>query len=105
MVIGEASVNAQPKKGIDSSSFLATNASGGKRKLSASVSQVEECLDMTMCGASRGEMFCPPRTRWRMPQISRAAARVIQHQPVMDLKRGTGGSQNPSRSRTAELGV
>src|SRR5437016_1561772 len=101
IVIGEASVNAHPKNGIDSSSFLATNASDGKRKLSASVSHVDECLDMTMWGASRGGMFCLPRTRWRMPQISRAAARLIQHQPVMNLKRGTGGSQNASRTRIA----
>jgi hypothetical protein len=36
-----------------------------------------------------------------MPQISRAAARLIQHQPVMNLKRGTRGSQNVSSTRMA----
>ena len=30
IVIGDASLNAQPKNGSDSSSFLATYASGGK---------------------------------------------------------------------------
>ena len=44
MVIGDAARNAQPKNGIDSSSFLATKASGGHTKFSASVSQVDECL-------------------------------------------------------------
>ena len=44
IVIGEASAKPQPKNGIDSSSFLATNASGGKYRLSASVSHVELCL-------------------------------------------------------------
>src|SRR5213078_2972947 len=101
MTIGEASVNAQPKNGIDSSSFLATNASGGNRKLSASVSQVDECLDITMCGRSRGGIFSLPMTRCRMPQITRAAARLSAHHLVMNLKRGTGGSQNESNTRMA----
>src|SRR5215469_9707418 len=101
MVIGEASVKAQPKNGIDSNSFLATKASGGNRKLSARVSQVDECLDMTMCGDARGGMFSAPTTRCRIPQIQRAPSRLMQHQPVMNLKRGSGGTQNESRTRTA----
>src|SRR3979411_230512 len=80
IVIGDASAHAQPKKGIDSNSFLATKASGGKRKLSASVSQVEECLDMTICGSLDRGMFSAPLTRWRMPQIQRAPRRVAPHQ-------------------------
>src|SRR5215471_11245922 len=101
MVIGEASVKAQPKNGIDSNSFFATKARGGKRKLSASVSQVEECFDITTCGSLGGGMFSAPITRWRIPQIQRAAARTIQHQPVMNLKRGSGDNQKESRTRMA----
>ena len=101
MVIGEASVKAQPKNGIDSNSFLATKASGGKRKFRANVSQVEECFDITTWGSRRGGMFSAPTTRWRMPQIQRAAARTMQHQPVMNLKRGSGGSQKESKTRMA----
>src|SRR5260221_14481589 len=101
MVIGEASVNAQPKNGIDNNSFLATNASGGNRKLRASVSQVDECLDITICGDAAGGVFSAPITRWRIPQIQRAATRLIQHQPVMKRNRGSGGSQNVSRTSMA----
>src|ERR1700680_3216772 len=93
MVIGDASANAQPKKGIESNSFLATKASGGKRKLSASVSQVEECLDMTIWGSLDRGMFSAPITRWRMPQIQRAARRLVPHQTIMNLKRAIGGRQ------------
>ena len=65
MVMGEASANAQPKNGSDRSSFLATNASGGKNLWSASVSQVELCFDITMCGGtlSPDGMFSAPITR------------------------------------------
>ena len=31
---------------------------------------------MTMCGLSRGGMFSAPMTRWRMPQIHRAAKQI-----------------------------
>src|SRR5450432_3345662 len=105
MVIGDASAKAQPKKGMESNSFLATNDSGGKRKLSESVSQVEECLDITMCGSLDRGMFSAPSTRWRMPQIQRAARRLVPHQTIMNLKRATGGSQNTSRTSTAQIGV
>src|SRR6266581_5811697 len=101
MMIGEASLNAQPKKGIDNNSFLATNASGGNRKLSAIVSQVDECLDMTICGSGARGMFSLPITRWRMPQIQRTARRLIAQYPVMNLKRSSGGSGNVSRTSTA----
>src|SRR5208283_5599397 len=99
--MGEASLNAQPKNGMDNNSFLATNASGGKMKFSASVSQVEECFDITICGLSRGGICSAPMIRWRMPQIHRAANRFSQHQPMMNLKRGTGGAQNDIRTNTA----
>src|ERR1700693_2524799 len=105
MVIGDASAKAQPKKGIESNSFLATKARGGNKKLSASVSQVEECLDITTCGSLGGGMFSAPITRWRMPQIQRAATRLVPHQTMMNLKRATGGSQNTSRTSTAQIGV
>src|SRR5260221_6171759 len=105
MVIGEASANAQPKNGIDSSSFLATKASGGNRKLRARVSQVDECLDMMMCGDSVAGMFSLPTTCSRMPQIQREPNRLSQHQPMMNLKRATGGSQNSSRTMIAQMGV
>src|SRR5205823_1421307 len=98
-------MNAQPKNGIDSNSFLATNASGGKIKLSASVSQVDECLDMTICGSRVRGMFSVPITRCRMPQIQRAAASVVPHQTMMTLKRAIGGSQNRSRTTMAQIGV
>src|SRR6202158_548753 len=94
IVIGDASAKAQPKKGMESSSFLATKASGGKRKLSASVSQVEECLDITICGSLDRGMFFAPITRWRMPQIHRAARRLVPHQTIMNLKRAMGGRPN-----------
>ena len=62
MVIGEARRKPQPKNGIDSSSFLATKASGGKYSVSESVSHVELCFDITMCGCARvsGGMFARP---------------------------------------------
>src|SRR5262249_35605942 len=101
MVMGEASVNAQPKKGIDSSSFLATKASGGNRKGSAGASQGGECLDMPQCGTVGGGTFSAPTTRCRMPQIQRAANRFSQHQPRMKRKRGSGGTQKASRTRIA----
>ena len=105
MVIGEASAKAQPKNGIDSSSFLATKAGGGNRKFSASVSQVDECLDMMMCGWSVAGMFSRPTTRSRMPQIQREPNRLSQHHPMMNLKRATGGSQNSSSTMVAQIGV
>src|SRR5437867_10085835 len=105
MVMGEARLNAQPKNGIESNSFFATNASGGNRKLSASVSHVEECFDMTMCGAVDGGICSAPITRWRMPQIKRAPNRANQHQPVINLKRASRGIQNASSTRTAYSGV
>src|SRR5512136_2732804 len=95
MVIGEASANAQPNIGSDSSSFLATKDSGGKYMCSASVSQVELCFDITMCGGTcspRG-MFSVPIARQRMPQIHRAPHRLRRHQMLMKLKRVRGGSQ------------
>src|ERR1700737_3477334 len=101
MMIGDASRNAHPKKGIDSNSFLATKASGGNREFSAIVSQVEECLDITICGSRAGGMFSRPITRWRMPQIQRAAQRLIAQYPVMKRKRASGGSQKVSRTRIA----
>src|SRR5712675_90824 len=105
MVIGEASANAQPKNGIDSSSFFATKASGGNRKFSARVSHVDECLDMMTCGWLAAGMLSRPMTRWRTPQIHRAPNRLSQHQPMMNLKRGMGGSQNRSRTMIAQMGV
>src|SRR5204862_2717524 len=105
MVMGDASANAHPKKGIESNSFLATKASGGKRKLSASVSQVEECLDMTICGSRERGMFSAPTTRWRMPQLKRAATRLVPHQTMMTLKRAIGGSQKKIRTTRAQIGV
>src|SRR5215470_9784232 len=101
MVMGDAKVKPHPKNGIESSSFLATKDSGGKMKLSARVSQVEECFDMTMCGSRRGGMFSAPTMRCVMPQIHRAARRLSQHHPVMNRYRGTGGSQNISSTRIA----
>ena len=101
MVIGDASANAQPKKGMESSSFLATKASGGNRKLSASVSQVDECFDITIWGSLDRGMFSAPITRWRIPQIQRAARRLVPHHTMMNLKRAIGGSQNTSRTSTA----
>jgi len=37
-----------------------------------------------------------------MPQIKRAATRLVPHQTMMNLKRATGGSQNTSRTSTAQ---
>ncbi len=40
-------------------------------------------------------------TRSRMPQIQRAPNNINQHHPVMNLKRGIGGSQKRSSTSTA----
>jgi len=66
-----------------------------------SFTQVEECFDMTMCGARRGGRFSAPTMRCLMPQIHRAARRLSQHHPVMNRYRGTGGSRNISSTRIA----
>ena len=100
-MIGEANEKAQPKKGIESSSFLATKASGGNRKFNSRVSQVDECLDMTICGEARGGMFSTPMMRWRMPQIQRAPKSMSQHQPMMNRNRDSRGNQNRSRTSVA----
>src|SRR6266705_2949263 len=105
MVIGDACLNAQPKKGIDSNSFLATNASGGHTKFSASLSQVDECFDMTICGVLNGGRLSRPITCCLMPQIHRPPNSISQHHPMMNLKRGIGGSQESSRTRIAYIGV
>ena len=82
IVIGDESAKPQPKNGMDSSSFFATYASGGKYWLSDSVSQVELCFDITMWGAARvsAGMFSRPSTCQRMPQIQRAPHRLTPHQ-------------------------
>src|SRR5258708_26981664 len=103
MVIGDACLNAQPKKGIDSNSFLATNASGGHTKFSASVSQVDECFDMTICGVLNGGRFSRPITCCRMPPIHRPPNSISQHQPMMNLKPGIGGRQESSRTGNAYI--
>ncbi len=94
MVMGDARAKPQPKNGMDSSSFLATYASGGKNSVSASVSQVELCLDSTMWGVDG--MFSAPMTRWRMPQIQRAPRRLVRHHDAAMRYMGTRGSQNSS---------
>src|SRR2546430_13458417 len=77
MVIGDASANAQPKKGIESNSFLATKASGGEKKMRGSGSQVEECLDMTIFGALARGVFLAPDNPLRITQIPRGARRIL----------------------------
>ena len=49
--------------------------------MSASVSQVELCLLMTMCGVDG--MFSEPMTCERMPQMILAPHRFIRHHQVM----------------------
>ena len=98
IVIGDASAKPQPKNGIDSSSFLATYASGGKYWLSDSVSHVELCFAITMCGwpsVSAG-MFARPSTRQRMPQIHFAPHRLTPHQLRAIAKVHRRGDQNIS---------
>src|SRR5437868_15274947 len=92
MVIGDACLNAQPKKGIDSNSFLATNASGGHTKFSASVSQVDECFDMTICGVLNGGRFSRPITCCRVPQIQRPPNSISQQDRKSGVYGQTGGS-------------
>src|SRR5258706_14800154 len=94
MVIGEASAKPQPKNGIDNSSFFATYASGGKNSVSASVSHVELCLDITICGVEG--MFSRPTARYRMPQIQRAPHRFTAHHDAAIRYIGTRGSQKVS---------
>ena len=98
-VIGDDSAKPQPKNGILSSSFLATNASGGKYRFSASVSHVELCLHMITCGVVG--MFSAPITCQRTPQSARAAYRFTLHQLRAIMYRGTRGSQNISRKVAA----
>ena len=45
---------------------------------SVSVSQVELCFAITMCGVVG--MFSRPSTRQRMPQIQRAPYATVRHQ-------------------------